>query len=182
LAFYPSRNMFATFTQLQEKRGKSGTSRFVHLQRLVTEFQDILQESKNDGKYFVSIYEVLEGKEQVLANLGNFAYDPINYDHFVSLCIIDLFLDCLEDPNPKLVEFAIGGLCNCCVGNLLEKTPVDTTDPRICKVIEESDGIPLILKCLSSNCEETVLSAITTLYYILPVVDQKQGKGQFDLS
>ena len=33
-----------------------------------------------------------EAKQQVLANLANFAYDPINYEHFRQLNILDLFL------------------------------------------------------------------------------------------
>lgn len=33
-----------------------------------------------------------ESKEQVLANLANFAYDPINYEHFKKLNVVDLFL------------------------------------------------------------------------------------------
>ena len=31
-------------------------------------------------------------KEEILANLANFAYDPINYDHFRKLNVADLFL------------------------------------------------------------------------------------------
>ena len=31
-------------------------------------------------------------KEEILANLANFAYDPINYDHFRKLNIVDLFM------------------------------------------------------------------------------------------
>ena len=31
-------------------------------------------------------------KEEVLANLGNFAYDPINYGFLRTLNVIDLFL------------------------------------------------------------------------------------------
>ena len=31
-------------------------------------------------------------KEEILANLANFAYDPINYDHFRKLNVVDLFL------------------------------------------------------------------------------------------
>eukprot|EP01127_Copromyxa_protea_P008159 TRINITY_DN1862_c0_g1_i4.p1 TRINITY_DN1862_c0_g1~~TRINITY_DN1862_c0_g1_i4.p1 ORF type:complete len:317 (-),score=59.75 TRINITY_DN1862_c0_g1_i4:155-1105(-) len=137
--------MFSTYTQLKYRTGSRSSDRFSYLQKLVTEFQDLMQDSKNE-----------EAKEQILANLGNFAYDPINYDHFLSLCIIDLFLDCLDEPNSKLVQFAIGGLCNCCI------------DPRIAQVIEENEGLPLILGCLSSACEETVLSTITTLFYLLP--------------
>lgn len=50
-------------------------------------------------------------------------------------------------------------------------------DPRIAKVIEENEGIPLIIGCLSSACEETVLSAITTLYYLLPKLGDTSGKS-----
>lgn len=31
-------------------------------------------------------------KEEILANLANFAYDPINYEHFRKLNVMDLFL------------------------------------------------------------------------------------------
>ena len=31
-------------------------------------------------------------KEEILANLANFAYDPINYDHFRKLNVVDLFM------------------------------------------------------------------------------------------
>lgn len=37
-------------------------------------------------------YENVEAKQQVLANLANFAYDPINYDSLWNLYAIDLFL------------------------------------------------------------------------------------------
>jgi hypothetical protein len=30
-----------------------------------------------------------------LAHLANFAYDPVNYDHFEALNIVELFLDIL---------------------------------------------------------------------------------------
>lgn len=115
-------------------------------------------------------------KEQILANLGNFAYDPINYDHFIRLCIIDLFLDCIDEANPKLVEFAMGGLCNCCIGLFCPRIINCCVDPRIAQIIEENDGLPLILGCLSSSHEETVLSAITTLYYLLPMLQEPSGR------
>ena len=31
-------------------------------------------------------------KEEILANLANFAYDPINYNHFRKLNVVDLFM------------------------------------------------------------------------------------------
>lgn len=41
------------------------------------------------------------------------------------------------------------------------------TDPKNAAIIVENQGIGEIIKCLSSPHEETVLSAITTLYYLL---------------
>jgi hypothetical protein len=58
----------------------------------------------------------IEAKEQILANLANFAYDPINYDTLFELHVPDLFIDALDEPNPKFFEFAIAGICNCCLG------------------------------------------------------------------
>lgn len=49
-----------------------------------------------------------DAKEQVLANLANFAYDPGNYQYLRQLQVLDLFLDSLSEENETLVEFAIG--------------------------------------------------------------------------
>ncbi|XP_059151864.1 armadillo repeat-containing protein 7-like isoform X2 [Physella acuta] len=98
---------------------------------------------------------VLEAKEQVLANLANFAYDPINYEYFKKLNIVDLFLDCLEDSNDRIVEFGIGGICNCCL------------DKEFKQHILNSGGVDLIVKCLSRPLENTVMSAITTLMFLV---------------
>lgn len=51
-----------------------------------------------------------------MANLANFAYDPINYGYIRQLKIIDLFLHTLSEDNLKLIRFAVGGICNVCVG------------------------------------------------------------------
>jgi len=56
-----------------------------------------------------------------LANLANFAYDPINYGYMRQLQIIDLFLHTLSENNPKLIRFAIGGICNLSLGKLYNK-------------------------------------------------------------
>lgn len=61
----------------------------------------------------------IEAKEQVLANLANFAYDPINYGYIRQLQIIDLFLQSLSENNIKLVRFAAGGICNLCLGEYM---------------------------------------------------------------
>lgn len=55
-----------------------------------------------------SCFYVAEAKEQVLANLANFAYDPKNYEYLRQLQVLDLFLDALTEDNETLVEFAIG--------------------------------------------------------------------------
>lgn len=51
-------------------------------------------------------------KLQVLANLANFAYDPINYDYIRSLQLIDIFLEHLYSDNEILVSYSIAALCN----------------------------------------------------------------------
>jgi hypothetical protein len=126
-----------------EKRARSGQGRdrLQHLQSLVTEFQDTKRK---------------EFKHQVLANLANFAYDPVNYEYFRQLNVLDLFLDVIaEETDNKLIEFAIGGICNCCL------------DKQIQSFLLQSDCIEQCIKCLKSTNQETVLSAITTLIYLI---------------
>ncbi|CAI5468468.1 unnamed protein product [Closterium sp. Yama58-4] len=95
-----------------------------------------------------------EAKEQIVANLANFAYDPINYDYMRKLNVLGLFLDCLTEENAKLVDFGMGGLCN------------SAADTANASAIASADNIPLIVDCLSSPVESTVLSALACLYYI----------------
>lgn len=49
-----------------------------------------------------------EAKEQVLANLANFAYDPQNMEDLIRLQVTELFLDMLTEENENFVEFGIG--------------------------------------------------------------------------
>ncbi|AWP18107.1 Armadillo repeat-containing protein 7 [Scophthalmus maximus] len=118
------------------RKSSEGSDRFEYLQTLVTEFQDT---------------DCEEAKEQVLANLANFAYDPTNMEHLRQLQVTDLFLDMLTEDNENFVEFGMGGLCNL------------SMDPECRELILQSGGIRLVTDCLSSQREETVLSAITTL-------------------
>lgn len=50
----------------------------------------------------------LEAKEQILANLANFAYEPRNMEALRMLQVIELFLDMLTEENENFVEFGIG--------------------------------------------------------------------------
>lgn len=36
--------------------------------------------------------------------------------NFLQLNVLELFLDCITEPNEKLVEFGVGGICNASVG------------------------------------------------------------------
>ncbi|XP_053564863.1 armadillo repeat-containing protein 7 [Bombina bombina] len=119
--------------------GKAESDRFSYLQALVTEFQDT---------------DNAEAKEQVLANLANFSYDPRNFSDLRQLQVPDLFLDMLTEDNETFVEFGIGGLCNMCLDKVIKSH------------ILASGGLSLVINCLSSRKEETVLSALTTLMYL----------------
>ncbi|XP_057392635.1 armadillo repeat-containing protein 7 isoform X2 [Balaenoptera acutorostrata] len=79
-------------TMAQKPKVDPHVGRLGYLQALVTEFQET---------------ESQDAKEQVLANLANFAYDPSNYQYLRQLQVLDLFLDSLSEENETLVEFAI---------------------------------------------------------------------------
>ncbi|KAG9303298.1 hypothetical protein G9A89_013624 [Geosiphon pyriformis] len=134
--------MFSTTRQLEKRTGKYGTSRLEYLQELVNEYQDTKD---------------LEAKQQVLANLANFAYDPINYPFLLQLNVVDLFLDALTEAEEKTVEFGLGGICNIC----LEKSAKEH--------IINNDGIPLIVDCLSSKNENILLSALSSLMFLITI-------------
>ncbi|XP_039689572.1 armadillo repeat-containing protein 7 [Medicago truncatula] len=132
-------SMFTNNQRQQERTGRYGTSRLQYLQELVTQFQN----SSED-----------EIKEKILANLANFAYDPYNFNFLRQLNVLELFLDCVTEPNEKIIEFGVGGICNSCV------------DPANATIVAGVGGIPLIIQCLSSPVRNTVNYALGALYYI----------------
>ncbi|XP_076955866.1 uncharacterized protein LOC143630852 [Bidens hawaiensis] len=131
--------MFTNNKRQEERTGKYGTPRVQYLQELVSQFQNASTE---------------ESKEKIAANLANFAYDPYNYTFLRQLNVLDLFLDCITEPNEKLIEFGAGGICKSCV------------DPANAAVIIKCDGIPLLIQCLSSPVKNTVNYALGALYYL----------------
>ncbi|XAR48644.1 hypothetical protein NMG60_11031527 [Bertholletia excelsa] len=132
--------MFTNSQRQEERTGKYGTPRLVYLQELVTEFQSSTGE---------------ESKEKIAANLANFAYDPYNYTFLrQQLNVLELFLDCITEPNEKLVEFGVGGICNACA------------DPANGAIVTQCGGIPLLIQCLSSPVRNTVNYALGALYYL----------------
>ncbi|GAB2298563.1 hypothetical protein Dimus_032631 [Dionaea muscipula] len=143
--------MFTNAKRQEERIGRSGTPRRQYLQELVTKFQ-----SPNATD---------ESKEQIAANLANFAYDPYNYVYLRELNVLELFLDCITEPNERLVEFGAGGVCNACA------------DPENGRVVVRCGGIPLVVQCLSSPVRNTVNYALAALYYLLCC----EGEGEGDI-
>ncbi|XP_015185037.1 PREDICTED: uncharacterized protein LOC107070967 [Polistes dominula] len=132
--------MFSTKEKLIHRTGQNGVGRYDFLKLLINEFKST---SSKDAK------------QQVLANLANFAYDPINYDYLRQLKVIDLFLHILSEDNTTFVRFAIGGICNLCL------------DPINKAYILRNQGIPLVSLLLNSQDEGIILSSITTLMFLI---------------
>ncbi|OAD60416.1 Armadillo repeat-containing protein 7 [Eufriesea mexicana] len=132
--------MFTSKEQLLKRTGKNPIGRYDFLKLLATEYKTT--KSK-------------DAKEQVLANLANFAYDPINYGYIRQLQIIDLFLHTLSEDNLKLVRFAVGGICNVCA------------DPVNKLYILRNQGIQLLTSLLSLQDENIILSVITSLIFLI---------------
>ncbi|GLE04295.1 hypothetical protein PINS_up013210 [Pythium insidiosum] len=74
--------MLSSRARLEARQGKYGTPRHEYLQQLVSEFQRTPHHLR---------------REEILANLANFAYDPINYGALRELRIMELFVDCIAN-------------------------------------------------------------------------------------
>ncbi|KAB2611887.1 armadillo repeat-containing protein 7-like [Pyrus ussuriensis x Pyrus communis] len=61
------------------------------------------------------------------------------------LNVLELFVDCITEPNEKLVEFGVGGICNSCAGKC--------RSGKCCNYC--SVGIPLVIQYLSSPVRNT---------------------------
>ncbi|KAJ0099329.1 hypothetical protein Patl1_21151 [Pistacia atlantica] len=162
--------MFTNNQRQEERTGQYGTPRLQYLEELVSQFQN----STDEGFVIFHAYNIilrtdsfprmndLATKEKIVANLANFAYDPYNYSFLRQLNILELFLDCITEPNEKLVEFGIGGICNACV------------DPANSAVIIQCGGIPLVIQCLSSPVRNTVNHALGALYYLCDMSNKEE--------
>ncbi|CAG9769190.1 unnamed protein product [Ceutorhynchus assimilis] len=132
--------MFSRKEQLIQKTGEDGVGRYEFLKQLINEF---------------TTTKAYDSKKQTLANLANFAYDPINYEFIKQLHIIDLFLAQLSENADDLIHFALAGLCNICC------------DPESREHIIGLNGIYLVSQYLDHTNEEIALNALTTLFYLL---------------
>ncbi|XP_044739015.1 LOW QUALITY PROTEIN: uncharacterized protein LOC123300498 [Chrysoperla carnea] len=146
--------MFSKKEDLIRKTGEDGIGRLQYLETLVKEFN----ETKSK-----------DAKKQILANLANFAYDPINYEYFRRLQIIPLFLDAISSSTDEtIIYFSSAGLCNLCL------------DPLNQQIIHRYDGIKYILSTILNttigvnNHDETLLNCLTTLMYLTTSETQSQ--------
>jgi len=131
--------MFTSRKQLIKKSGKKGVDRFEYLQELVNEFHQSTS---------------LESQEQVLANLANFSYDPLNYHYLRELKVIDIFISGLTSRNQFFNLYCIKGICNL------------SNDPLNQEIIVRSGGIDPIKQLIKSDKEDLCIAAITTLIFL----------------
>lgn len=146
--------MFSTPYSLKKRTGKFDLERGPYLRQLVDEYRaDETDEEK---------------KEQVLANLGNFAYDPINYEYFRRFNVIDIFLENLNEYrsscqrkqhfNLNLLAFSVAAICNLCL------------DHKNKVYLLKQDALRLVAYCLCVSANqsnvEIVLNILTFLIFI----------------
>ena len=137
--------MFSNYKRLKHKTGKDDYNRNDFLQAILNEYQE---QSTSE-----------ELKTQILANLVNFSYDPINYERLRELKIVSLFVDCIETDenlNSTKVHMGISGICN---------LTACTINQNI--VLNNDRAVSLIIRCLSSDKTETVMAALTTLHQMV---------------
>lgn len=146
--------MFSTPQTLRRRTGKKDANRPTYIKQLVEEY-----ESKETNE---------EKKEQILANLGNFAYDPINYEYFRRFNVVDVFLNNLR--HPELVEsnlnrilFSLGGLCNLCLEEKNKSYLIknDVVNMAIFYVLNVKGN------------EELILVSITLVIFLFDAVDEE---------
>ncbi|KAK4322612.1 hypothetical protein Pmani_006643 [Petrolisthes manimaculis] len=132
--------MFTSQALLERRSGKKGVDRPQYLKELLEEFNNTDQP---------------EVKCQVLANLANFAYDPINYPWLRQLKVIDVFLTQVSEGSTDLCHFATAGLCNLAL------------DKENKAYINKSGGVAIVSECLNSQHPDIVAAALTTLMFLV---------------
>ncbi|XP_026323327.1 armadillo repeat-containing protein 7 isoform X2 [Hyposmocoma kahamanoa] len=125
--------MFSNKSQLKRRTPENGIDRENFLSLLVDEYL-------NSTLY--------DAKCQVLANLANFAYDPVNYVYIRDVGVLDIFLYVIKnETNTQLLHFA-------------------TADPLNADYILRNSGLKPLLALLRINNTDIVTDTITTLIYL----------------
>ncbi|KAJ0181294.1 hypothetical protein K1T71_003379 [Dendrolimus kikuchii] len=132
--------MFSSEAQLKRRTPINGTDRENFLTLLVDEYLNSTS---------------IDAKCQILANLANFAYDPINYCFIRDVGVLDIFFHVIKhENNQKFLQFATAGVCNLCL------------DPLNAEYILTHLGLKPIIELLKSDQNDTVADVITTLIYL----------------
>ncbi|XP_041974128.1 armadillo repeat-containing protein 7-like [Aricia agestis] len=144
--------MFTNRAQLKRRTPDNGVDRENYLSLLVDEYINT---------------NFFDNKCQVLANLANFAYDPINYGYIRDVGVLDIFMFVLKnESNEKLLHFATAGICNLC------------NDPaNIDYILQHQILKPLALLLKSSN-SDIVADTITIFIYL----NNSHAKGSISLA
>lgn len=150
-----SLEMFTTPKSLQKRTGKSDIDRATYFKQLLEEYNNF---STHEDK-----------RLQILANFGNFAYDPINYEYIRRFNIIDIFINILNEfcNTEKIysksileVNFSSGAICNLSI------------DPRNKEYLLRNNLTKLLIKCLvkielrSNEEEKIIINVLMTLMFI----------------
>jgi hypothetical protein len=146
--------MFATPQSLQKRTGKSDLNRPAYLKQLADEYKNELTTD--------------EKREQVLANLANFAYDPINYEYFRRFEIIDLFIENLRQfhlngfvKNEKLLMYSLAAISNLCLDPKNKDYLIKNN------VIQLTSHYLLLTKLDEMNNLESILMSLTFIIFMI---------------
>ena len=147
--------MYSTPSSLARRTGKFDVNRPTYLKQLAEEYEC---KSTSEDK-----------KLQVLANLGNFAYDPINYEYIRRFNILDIFINNLKEINLneiKKVSFSLAAICNLCL------------DLKNKEHLLKNGIIDLVINCLLNfkQSDEITMNSITILIFLFDQVTQNEIK------
>jgi len=150
--------MFHKPEQLLKRTPADGINRPEYLKLLVREFRL----TNSAGTVVIVICRIrqsmslvfrLDSKRQVLANLANFAYDPVNYAHIRSQAVIDLFIEQLVSDDDVLASYAAAGLCNLSNGNA--RRPCGVSIPNLpvdfCESVRKTQPAQLVVGTYVNN-------------------------------
>lgn len=132
---YALHTMFSSHAHLKRRTPEGGIPRPDYIEHLVEEYYTTTD---------------LEAKEQVTANLTNFAYDPINWRYLKEAGALDVFEDCVKSPNEQLQLHAIAGYCNICLDHVAFKfiTNIDAF-AQISRLLHATEATDIQLNCIA---------------------------------
>ncbi|TGZ69773.1 hypothetical protein CRM22_003553 [Opisthorchis felineus] len=163
-----------TLIRTGHRASPGSLERLQYLEKLVTEFKET---------------DIHDYREQIIANLANFAYDPRNCAHLRQLHVVDLFLTCLEPVAPiwaeastgsesstvadsaaRLAELALGGLVN-----LASASPTDR------KELRDHPQLAYVVACLASPIPLIVIHCLTILIQLFTQTRGTVAESEFSV-